>query len=590
MMNTFTGPDAAGAQGALAAQVAAAAREAALDANAAHHLQEAAAELVAGVLANAPEPVTLQVRTHVGASALTVSLEDDGPPRASALPQPDGAPDRHAVPDGVDEVVYERVGGWNRTNLSMRRTGELGDLGEASHQFADDLLRVILPLGIALSGESDFDRLLERILIEVKCLCRADGGTLYLREGDQLRFVTLLNDTLGLAAGGTTGQAIDQPPVPLIEPDTGRPNYRHVASCATLLGHAIHIPDIYHAPDFDFSGTRTFDERNGYRSVSALTIPLKSHEGTVMGVLQLLNSRDPQSGAVTAFDPYLQRVAEALASQAAVVLNNRLLLQRQVELLRFEHELQIGREMQATFLPAELPQPPGWEIAGEFRPAREVAGDFYDAFYLGAEGHVGIVMADVCGKGVGAALFMALIRTLVRAFIDLYCDPPGARPAADDPTPLTRPLELANAYLLRHHAAAVMFATFFFGLLDVKTGKLRYVNAGHNPPLHVGSGGVRASLGASAPAVGMVEQFQPQVEEISFAPGDVLVAYTDGLTEAQDAAGESFGEERMRALLDDLPDSAAALTHRLCDAVSEFVGATEQFDDITLLTVRRAIL
>ena len=118
---------------------------------------------------------------------------------------------------------------------------------------------MILPIGIALSGERDLDRLLERIVTKTKAICAADGGTLYLREGDALRFATMLNDSLGIAAGGTTGQPINLPPVRLVDEATGEANFQNVASCAALSGNSINVADIYHAEDHDFTGTRAFD-------------------------------------------------------------------------------------------------------------------------------------------------------------------------------------------------------------------------------------------------------------------------------------------------------------------------------------------
>lgn len=452
---------------------------------------------------------------------------------------------------------------------------------EHQHRLAEDLLNVILPIGIALSGESDFDRLLELILTQAKRLCHADGGTLYLRTGEELTFATLVNDSLGLAAGGTTGRPIALPPVKLRDDATGEPNYHNVASSAVLNAHSINIPDIYHDPNFDFSGTREFDRRNGYRSVSSLTIPLKDREGTVTGVLQLLNAQDSATGAIVPFDDYMQQVTEALASQAAVVLNNRLLLKRQEELLRFEQELRIGQQMQASFLPDQLPQPPGWELVGLCQPAREVAGDFYDAFLLDDD-RVVLVMADVCGKGVGAALFMALIRTLIRAFADLY----GQAEAADAHW-LVRPLERTNAYLLRNHADAAMFATLFFGVLDLRSATLTYVNAGHEAPLVVGAEGVRARLESGSAAVGMLPGTVFRPETLQMEPGDALVAFTDGLTEAINAAQDAYGEERLDAMLATPAESAAALSVRIVGDVNGFVGSAEQADDLTLLVVRR---
>lgn len=195
-------------------------------------------------------------------------------------------------------------------------------------------LERLLQVGLALSSEKNRDRLVERILLEAKSLCHADGGTLYLRtEDDQLRFAILRTDSLGLRFGGE-----DAPdpshllPIPLFLGDAKTPNHHNVASYAANLRRSVNIPDIYTAEGFDFSGSRQFDAANQYRSQSILTVPMTAQTGKVIGVLQLLNAQD-ESGARIAFGPNKQELVEALASQAAVALDNQLLLTAQRRLM-----------------------------------------------------------------------------------------------------------------------------------------------------------------------------------------------------------------------------------------------------------------
>lgn len=192
----------------------------------------------------------------------------------------------------------------------------------------------LIEIGIALSAERDHDRLMERILLEAKGLSNADGGTLYLKtEDERLRFEIMRTDSLGIAMGGTTGKDIPFPPLALFDAATGEPNHKNIATHVALTGNAIAIADAYTAADFDFSGTKMFDEGTGYRSTSFLTVPLKNHEGDVIGVLQLLNARHPRSGVVVPFGNDIQPLIEALASQAAVALDNRQLIDAQRHLL-----------------------------------------------------------------------------------------------------------------------------------------------------------------------------------------------------------------------------------------------------------------
>ena len=183
-------------------------------------------------------------------------------------------------------------------------------------------------IGAALSLEKNLNALLEKILMAAKTITRADGGTLYLVEGEggaqQLRFEIVRTASLDIAMGGTTGNAIPFYPIHLFR--EGDPNTSMVAAFAALTGQTVNIADAYTEEGFDFSGTRNFDQKTGYRSKSFLTVPMKNHEGEITGVLQLINCQDPESGAIVPFSPSDQRLAESLASQAAIALTNRALI------------------------------------------------------------------------------------------------------------------------------------------------------------------------------------------------------------------------------------------------------------------------
>ena len=192
-------------------------------------------------------------------------------------------------------------------------------------------LEYLNAIGIALSQERDINKLLETILIAAKNLTHADGGTLYRLVEDKLQFEIVRTDSLGIAMGGTSGNPVPFYPIPLHDKDA-RPNYTMIAAYAALTHKTVNVADAYTEEGFDFSGTRNFDKRTGYRSTSFLTVPMKNHEGDIIGVLQLLNATDPQTGCVTTFNDEDQRLAESLSSQAAIALTNRLLIQ-QLEVL-----------------------------------------------------------------------------------------------------------------------------------------------------------------------------------------------------------------------------------------------------------------
>ena len=181
-------------------------------------------------------------------------------------------------------------------------------------------------IGIALSKERDINRLLETILVAAKDVTHADGGTLYrMTEEGTLKFEIMRNDTLGIAMGGTSGVEIPFFPVKLYD-DAGKPNHSMVAAYAVHHDQSVNIADAYTEEGFDFSGTRNFDKKTGYRSKSFLTIPMKNHENEIIGVLQLLNAKDRTNGEVVPFSEADQHLAESLASQAAIALTNRLLI------------------------------------------------------------------------------------------------------------------------------------------------------------------------------------------------------------------------------------------------------------------------
>ena len=200
----------------------------------------------------------------------------------------------------------------------------------------DDLLRRLEQLnaiGASLSKERDITRLLESILLAAKAITNADGGTLYRMLDDHraLRFEILRTDSLRIAMGGTSGNAISFPNLPLLD-ENGTPNDSLVAAYAAIHHETVNIADAYTEPNFDFSGTRRFDERTGYRSQSFLAVPMKNHEGEVIGVLQLINAQQPGSTRVVSFSSADQSLVESLASQAAIALTNRLLMTQLEEL------------------------------------------------------------------------------------------------------------------------------------------------------------------------------------------------------------------------------------------------------------------
>ncbi|MGE0384260.1 MAG: HD domain-containing phosphohydrolase [Gammaproteobacteria bacterium] len=194
------------------------------------------------------------------------------------------------------------------------------------------LIHELTEIGIALSAERNHDRLLEMILGQAERITNADGGTLYSHTEDRtLKFEIMHTESLGIRMGGTSGTEVPFAPLPLYDAQ-GNPNHKMVAAHAALTRSTVNIADAYRSREFDFSGTRSFDQRTGYRSTSFLTVPMMNHENDLIGVLQLLNARNPVSGQVQPFSALDQKLVESLASQAAVAVTNKSLIDAQREL------------------------------------------------------------------------------------------------------------------------------------------------------------------------------------------------------------------------------------------------------------------
>lgn len=274
-----------------------------------------------------------------------------------------------------------------------------------------------------------------------------------------------------------------------------------------------------------------------------------------------------------------QSILDGIAHQLAMVMENAALAAELTQQHRLERELELGRDIQASFLPEACPQAPGWDLAAFWRSARLVGGDFYDFIRLRTRDGVerwGIAVADVSDKGVPAALFMALSRTLLRSA------------AMSRPSPaatLTRVNELILA-----DARSQQFVTMFYGVWEPATGRFLHANAGHNPPVLVtAADGVAQILPARGAALGVFAEYLYQDHELLFQPGDTLLLYTDGLTDAINAEREDFGLARVKAVLAaarGLP--AASIVDTLAQTVDYHVGDVEAFDDMTMVVLKRA--
>ncbi|MBN1487709.1 MAG: PP2C family protein-serine/threonine phosphatase [Anaerolineae bacterium] len=267
---------------------------------------------------------------------------------------------------------------------------------------------------------------------------------------------------------------------------------------------------------------------------------------------------------------------QALASRLASALQSVRVYHQTLEHQRVTHELVLAGKIQSSFLPSVLPEVPGWELTAILQPALQTSGDFYDFISL-SDGNLGILIADVADKGTGAALYMALSRTLLRTYALEYETEPEVV------------LSAANCRILAD-TQADLFVTVFYGILDLETGQFTYANAGHNPPyvFNTLSGGVPQPLDRTGLPLGIFAGKTWERQQVFLEPGDVLLLYTDGIPDAENAQHAYFGLDHMLEVVEaNLTHPAKEIQSILISEVEDFVGAAPQADDVTLIVVTR---
>jgi sigma-B regulation protein RsbU (phosphoserine phosphatase) len=408
-----------------------------------------------------------------------------------------------------------------------------------------DRLSLLYHLSHAFNSSLDLDQVLNRVMDEVIAIMSAERGFVMLHDSD--------GSPVFRVARGIAQETIDEPHFQVS---------RSVVERVAREGQPILTSD---AQSDDRFSMRRSVKVLGLRSI--LCVPLKIKD-RVSGVVYVDNRL--QAGIFVQADLEL---LDAIASSAAIAIENARLYQVAVEKGRMERELQMAFEVQASLLPRETPQVTGWEFAAHWKPAREVSGDFYD--FIPADQQLGIVIADVSDKGMPAALFMALSRSILKASMAATRSPAEG-------------IGQANR-LICADSTNSMFVTLFYAQLDPGTGELLYVNAGHNPPLlYCGQQDELIELAPTGMVLGIFDGVDFEQGTAQLDPGDFILLYTDGISEAMDVHGNLFGEERLRkVLLDNRQASTEAMAQVLEGAVTAFTGAAARSDDITFVIARR---
>jgi phosphoserine phosphatase RsbU/P len=392
-------------------------------------------------------------------------------------------------------------------------------------------LESLYDLGLSVGGRLELDRLADEILLRSISLTNSRSGSLHLFDGPR----TVLSRSFG-------GTLLSEEAAVRIELD---PDGAINNEARALPTAGVFLSDCE----------------------KCLVVPIQ-HEDRRLGVLAVAD-KETRDGTVADFLPSDARLLMLFASQAATAVETARLHRQAVEKERLDRELELAAAIQREILPREIPQFPGVSIAAESRSTRQVGGDYYDFFPLSGE-RFAFVVADVSGKGIPAALLVSTLASAIHLQIE------------DARTPAELILRV-HRHLYRFSRAR-KFATLFFGLIETGSGKLTYVSAGHNPALLVRASGRVELLGATGRPVGMFWESTWSEARFQLARGDRLCVYTDGITEAQNEAGEDFGVARLRELLvGNNENPVEGTARRILQEVVAFAGEAPQYDDQTLV-------
>jgi serine phosphatase RsbU (regulator of sigma subunit)/pSer/pThr/pTyr-binding forkhead associated (FHA) protein len=424
----------------------------------------------------------------------------------------------------------------HRTGSTAATTATAGDHG--------DLLALISKVGVTLLASATLDETLRQVALLVFEAVPAERCLIMLREGE---------------AGELKIRAAEMRDR---HPEVGEVRVsRTIVEEVVNQGRSVLTSDAQHDPRFR-SSTVTFQ---GIRSV--LAVPL----GVGDRIFGMIYADSPL--ATSRFSEDHLKVLTTLGSVAAIRVENTRLLEERLEQQQYERELQLAREIQQRFQPTAPPVVPGFELQGISFPSYQIGGDYYD-FIPCHDGRLVIALGDVSGKGTSAALLMSSLHAAVHAQV-ASC------------RPITETVSAVNRYLA-DNTPANRFVTLFYAEMDPLTGALSFINAGHNPPIIAHESGTLEHLAAGGLPLGIIPDFDYREGRTQLRAGDVLVAYSDGVTESQNPQGEEFGTVRLQEVIaQNLGRSAAAIRDKIEAALSAFAQGTPAGDDITLLIVKR---
>lgn len=390
----------------------------------------------------------------------------------------------------------------------------------------------------------DLDKLLKIILDTALKIVNGDRGTLYLVDESKGElwskvFIGKERVTIKLPIG------------------------KGIAGYVAATGETINLEDAYLDPRFN----PRIDKKTGYRTATVLCMPLKNKEDKIVGVLQLLNKH---RGLFSRDD---ENFIRALSIHAAIAIENARLYESEKEYQQMREEVRLAAKIQLELLPKSAPKVGGYDIAGKSIPAKVVGGDYFDFIPIN-DNRLAICLGDVSGKGLPASLLMANLQATLRGQTFRDCSPSDC-------------LIRSNKLLFRS-TSSDKFVTVVYGLLDTSQHTFRYSNAGHDNPFLISADKSIMRLRAGGIVLGIMDGFSFEEETFEIKPGDFIVIYSDGITEAMNTKEDMFGEDRLAAILTEHSyNSAQQIIDAVLDAVRKFAGNAPQSDDMTIVVVKR---
>ena len=418
---------------------------------------------------------------------------------------------------------------------------------ETSHREVRNL-NALLEVSRALGAEMHLDNLLPVIIHKTTEVMDAERSSLFIYDPDS-------DELWSKVAEGMDEKTIRFPAGVGIAGDVAK----------TLK--TANIPDAYDDSRFN----PEFDKQSDFKTKSVLCMPMTTRKGELIGVVQVLNKTDGGT-----FQESDEKLLEALCIQAGVAIVRARLTEAFLEKQRIEESLKLAADIQMGMLPSTFPAFPernDFDLFAGIIPAKEVGGDFYD-FFLVDKKHLCFVIGDVSGKGIPAALFMALTKTQIKASSSRRRTPGDI-------------LFRANNDLC-HENESSMFCTLFYGIMNTETGEVTYANAGHNPPYIIEKGVEPVQIESTGGiALGVMEEIEFESATFNVSQGDSFFLYTDGVNEAMNEADEEYSYERLEDYLkENSTGSITDMVNKNQESVKEFAGTAPQSDDITVLALR----